>query len=300
MKNIFAAIILSALVLTSTAQKYDLKLNLKQGQHYLQSMVMDMDMTESVSGQEINISTKMQFDFKQEVKSITSAGDFVVESQYARIAMTVDGMGQKISYDSDNKDTSGSEIIKTYTKTFSSIIGKKFQVTMTPKGKVKEIKGLKEIIAAMKNGSDESTQRILEGTFDEKKLASNFESSYHIFPDNPVKVGETWTQQSSVESMFPIDIKTVYTLKEVKNGIAKIASSGDMNMKKDDFETNGMKMKIDFTGTYAGTYEMDVNTGMSKRGAVIMPMKGTMEMMGMEVPVTISTNLQTTTTATNE
>lgn len=301
MKKLFASIILSALVLTAAAQQYDLKLNLKKGQRYTQSMFMDLDMTESISGQGINVSSKMQFDFKQEVKAINANGDIVMESEYSRIIMTVDAMGQKMSYDSQAKDTSSSaDVMKTYTKTFSKIMGKKFSVTMTPKGKVVAVKGLKEILEAMKTGKEDATaQKLLESTLDEKKISSNFESSYHIFPDNPVKVGDSWTQQSSVESMFPMDIKTGYTLKEVNNGVAKITASGDFTMKKDDYEANGMKMKVDFTGTYAGTYDLDVKTGISQKGIIAMPMKGTMELMGMEVPVTVSTNLQTTTTPTN-
>ena len=221
-----------------------------------------------------------------------------MESEYSRVAMTMDAMGQKMAYDSNDKDTVGGN--GDFMKAFGNIIGKKFQVTLTPKGKVVEIKGLKEIIDAMGSGKDDpTTQKLLESTLDEKKLTSSFESSYHIFPDKPVKVGESWTQKSNVESMFPMDISTGYTLKDVSNGVAKISASGDFSMKKDDFESNGMKMKINFTGTYTGTYDLDLTTGISKTGNIQMPMKGTMELMGMEVPVTVSTNMQTTTTANN-
>jgi len=298
MRKLISAIVIMALTLGATAQQYDLKLNLKKGQKYTQAMVMDLNMTESISGQEINVLSKMQFEFKQQVKSITAKGDFVMESEYSRVAMTMDAMGQKMAYDSNDKDTVGGN--GDFMKAFGNIIGKKFQVTLTPKGKVVEIKGLKEIIDAMGSGKDDpTTQKLLESTLDEKKLTSSFESSYHIFPDKPVKVGESWTQKSNVESMFPMDISTGYTLKDVSNGVAKISASGDFSMKKDDFESNGMKMKINFTGTYTGTYDLDLTTGISKTGNIQMPMKGTMELMGMEVPVTVSTNMQTTTTANN-
>ena len=297
MRNILASILLLALTLTATAQQYDLKLNLKQGQRYTQAMVMDLQMTESISGQDINVTTKMQFEFKQQVKSITKTGDFVMESEYSRVVMNLDAMGQKLNYDSQSKDSSDSGMMKAYATSFDKIMGKKFQVTMSPKGKVVGVSGLKEILAAMKKGNnDPAAEKLLEGTLDEKKITSNFESSYHIFPDKPVKIGESWSQQSSVESMFPMDIKTGYTLKEVSNGVAKIAASGDFSMKKDDYEANGLKMKVDFKGTYSGIYDLDVATGISRKGNIIMPMKGTMELMGMEVPVTVSTNMQTTTT----
>ena len=300
MRNIFTTILLIALTLGATAQQYDLKLNLKKGQHYTQAMVMDLQMTESISGQDINVTTKMQFEFKQEVKSKTSNGDFVLENEYSRVVMNLDAMGQKMSYDSQVKDTSESGIMKSLATSFSKIMGKKFQVTLSAKGKVIAVTGLKEILAALKSGTeDPAAQKMIEGTLDEKKITSNFESSYHIFPDKPVKVGDSWSQQSSMESMFPMDIKTGYTLQAVKDGIAKISANGDFTMKKDDYEANGMKMKVDFTGTYSGTYDMDIKTGINKKGTILMPMKGTMEIMGMEVPVTVNTNLETSTEAAN-
>lgn len=300
MKHIIALSLLVACTLTSTAQQYDLKLNLKKGQHYKQSMTMVMDLTQSIGGQEMSINTKMQFKFTQTVKSITSKGDFEIENEYSRVAMDMDAMGQKISYDSNVKDTTGNEILKTYSSTFSKILGKKFIVVLSPKGKVVEIKGFKELIEALEKGSmDPATKKLIEGTFDEHKMTSSFESSYHMFPDNSVKVGDSWSQKNMVESMFPIEISTTYLLKEVNNGIAKITVKGDFTMKKDDYKANGITMKINFSGTYNGFYDLDINSGMSNRAEIAMPMKGTMEVMDMEVPVTVNSTITTTNTLQN-
>ena len=59
MRKLISAIVIMALTLGATAQQYDLKLNLKKGQKYTQAMVMDLNMTESISGQEINVLSKM-------------------------------------------------------------------------------------------------------------------------------------------------------------------------------------------------------------------------------------------------
>ena len=300
MKKIFAFLVGLSLSLTSIGQTYDLKLNLTKGQHYVQSMAVNMDMSESISGQDINITTGMQFEFDQEVKSITKKGDFILESSYSHIIINADAMGQQTSYDSKVKDTTGSEIVKTYAKTFDQIIGKKFQITISPKGKVLEIKGFKEILSSLeKSSADPTTKKIIEGTFDEKKMTSNFESSYRLFPDHPVKIGDTWTQKNTIESIFPIEISTGYILKEVSNGKAKITATGDISMKNDDVEVSGMKVKTDLTGKYNGTYDLDLATGISNKAAITMPVQGTMSVMGMEFPVTVNSTTQTTTTPVN-
>ena len=300
MKFFLSLLVVLLFSLSSTAQQYDLRLNLSKGQHYTQSMVMNLNMAQSIAGQDVTIASAMQFDFDQTIKSISKNGDFVIESEYSHIIIDVDLMGQKMFYDSRVRDTSGSDMANTYAKIFEKVIGRKFTVTISPKGKVMEVKGLKEIMASLEKASSEPAAKKLIGeTFDEKKLISNYESAYKIFPDNPVKIGDSWTQKRSVESIFPIELNAGYTLKEVNNGIAKIVATGDFNMKNDDVEANGIKMKTDLAGNYDGVYQMDINTGMSNTAAISMPIKGTMEVMGLEFPVTVNTSMQTTTTAVN-
>jgi len=300
MKNIILSLLILTYVLSSTAQQYDLKLNLKKGQHYKQSMVTDMKLNQSVGGQEMTINTKMQFEFTQSVKSINAKGEFELENEYSRIIVTMDVMGQNISYDSDKKDEPGTEVSKMLSGPFSKIIGKKFLVVLTPKGKVVEIKGFKQIIETLSKGSsDPNSKKMIEEMLDEHKLSSSFESSYHMFPENSVKVGESWSQRNTIETMFPVDIATTYTLKEVNNGVAKIIMTGDFTIKKDDYESKGLTMKINFSGKYNGFYDVDINSGISNRVELNMPMTGTMELMGMEVPCTVNSTITTTNTLQN-
>lgn len=283
-------------VIDASAQQYDLKLNLKKGQHYTQAMAMNMNLTQSIAGQEMNIVTVMHFDFNEVVTAINAKGDFVIESQYTHMTMDLDAMGQKMNYDSNVKDTSEDNLMKSYAAALDQMMGKKFTVTITPKGKVTEVKGLKEVLAGvLKKYKDPTTKKILEETFDEKKIASNYESSYNIFPDKPVNIGDSWTKTTKVESVFPIEINTNYTLKEVSNGSAKLASTGDFTMKKDDAEINGITMKTNLKGTYNGTYQMDINTGISTSSNINMPVSGTMEVMGMSFPVSATTTVTSST-----
>ena len=65
--------------------------------------------------------------------------------------------------------------MKIYSEAFSKVIGKKFTVTISPKGKVKGIKGLKEIIESLeKKDQDPTAQKLIEGSFDENKMKSNY------------------------------------------------------------------------------------------------------------------------------
>ena len=258
---------------------------------------MDMNLHQSLAGQEMTIDTKMQFEFAQSVKSINSKGEYEIENEYSRIVVTMDMMGQTITYDSDKKGEADNEVTKMLSGSFEKILGKKFIVVLNPKGKVVQIKGFKEIMESLTKGKlDPNGKKMIEEMFDEHKMSSSFESSYHMFPDKSVKIGDSWSQRNTVESMFPIDIATTYTLKEVSNGVAKIIMTGDFTIKKDDFESKGLTMKINFSGKYNGFYDLDINSGISKRAEINMPMTGTMEIMGMEVPCSINSTVITTNT----
>ena len=299
MKNI-TKLILSLIITLSvlqyvSAQTYDLKLNLKKGQKYNQSMTMNMDMAESLMGQDIKIATKSNFVFAQEVKSIDKDGNYTIESAYSRLAMDVDAMGTKISYDSDKKG-GGDKGSEELSKTFSGMIGKKYTVIMTPKGKVIKMEGLKEIIAELSKNASPTTAQLLAGTFDEKKMAANYSSSYDIFPEGSVSKGDTWKRKTSVESVFPMDIESVYTLKDIKNGIATIGMAAEIQMKKDDAEMQGMQVKVDLKGSYTGDYHMDVLSGLGVSASLSMPIKGTMEVMSTIVPLEVTSTIESSTT----
>jgi hypothetical protein len=59
-------------------------------------MTMNMDMAESLMGQDIKIATKSNFVFAQEVKSIDKDGNYTIESSYSRLTMDVDAMGTRV------------------------------------------------------------------------------------------------------------------------------------------------------------------------------------------------------------
>lgn len=300
MRTIITLFLLVTCSLSITAQQYDLKLNLSKGQQYTQVLTMNLDMAETISDQAININTSIKYELKQTVKSLTAEGNFVLENEYKHISISIDAMGQQMSYDTDSKDTSGNDAMKTYADVFKQILGKKFSVTLSPKGKVIEVKGLKELMSSlMKRNNDPTVQKLIEGTLDDAKMSSNFESSYHIFPDVPVKIGEKWSQKNLMESIVPMNISTVYTLKAINNGKATIAASGDFSVNDDNFESGGMKMKLHLAGNCDGFYDLDIKTGISTTSNVSIPMIGTMEISGMQIPVSISSAVISSTTPVN-
>ncbi|MBS1593092.1 MAG: hypothetical protein JST90_02125 [Bacteroidetes bacterium] len=277
-------------ILCATAQTYDLKLDLKKGLKYDQSMIMNMTMDEAIAGQQIKMDMTANFGYTQEVKSVEPNGDYVIESTYEHIAMKVSAMGSTITYDSDLKKQKDS-IAESLGSTFSKVIGKKFLVTVSPKGKVSKVTGLKEILTDMMASSTPNAVQLVQTFFDEDKIISNYSSAYGYFPDHAVKVGETWNNTNQIQSVVPVDIKSTYTLKEVKGNNAVIGMAADIAMKNDSMEVQGMTAKLDLKGTFAGDYKMDIKTGLPTAGSIDMPITGSMEIMNMAVPMNMKSSM---------
>ena len=288
-RTLLTAIAVCAM-LCATAQTYDLKLDLRKGLKYDQSMSINMTMDEAIAGQQIKMDMTANFGYTQEVKSVEANGDYVIESTYEHIAMKVNAMGSMLTYDSDLKKQKDS-IAEMLGQTFSKVIGKKFLVTVSPKGKVSKVTGLKELLADMMASSTPNAVQLAQTFFDEDKIVSNYSSAYGYFPDHAVKLGETWTNKNKIQSVVPVDMTSTYTLKEVKGNTAVIGMAADLAMKNDSMEVQGMTAKMDLKGTFAGDYKMDMKSGLPTAGTLEMPITGSMEVMNMTVPMNVKSSM---------
>jgi hypothetical protein len=61
------------------------------------------------------------------------------------------------------------------------------------------------------------------------------ESSFKIYPDRAVKIGDSWTVDTKMQMSMPIETITQYTLKEVQDGIAILSVKGTL-VSKGNFE----------------------------------------------------------------
>jgi len=268
-----------------SAQEYTLKLNMSPGQHFSFSTLTDMNMTMTITGQDMDIKTKMTFVYNEEVKSVSPEGNLVLEFAFSRIMMDMSGSGNSVTYDTEKKSDKKDGGPLDLSKVCDPLIGKKFSATMTSSGKVTAIKGLKELNDSIAQNLDPSNAQMLKGLIDEAKMTKSLESSYGYLPAGKVKVGDKWTQNTKLDMNLPISVDVTYTLKEVKGTTAKLEYSSEINSKDDNYENGGIKMKIDIKGSMTGKCDMDIKSGLFSTTKATFLMKGTMEAMGTEIPV---------------
>ncbi|KQN37991.1 hypothetical protein ASE92_00655 [Pedobacter sp. Leaf41] len=270
--------ILFYLTLSVSAQKtYVLKQNFPIGKKYTFSMVSDQIINQEISGQKINLNQNIGTDYIFDIRN----GDNMskdIDVVYSRIFMKSSGMGNTMMMDSNDPDT-------TKVNPFRGIKGASFRMEIAPDGSIKSLTGIDAMLNKMtfRMSKDSSVIRSLKTSlakqFNSEGMKQTMESSLKIYPEKPVKIGESWTVDTKMQMTMPIETITKYTLKEVKNGVAYLNISGSLTS-KGDFETMGNKMQTDLTGTNNGDVELDMKTGLILKSHLRIELAGTMSAMG--------------------
>ncbi|RDC54125.1 hypothetical protein DU508_23100 [Pedobacter chinensis] len=260
------------------AQKtYVLKQNLPIGKKYDFSMVSDQIINQTISGQKINLKQNIGTDYTFDIRN----GDNLekdIEVIYNRIFMTSSAMGNTMSMDSNDPDT-------TKQNPFRGIKGAAFRMVMEPNGTIRSLIGIDQMLTLMasKMSKDSAVVNSLKASlakqFNTEGMKQTMESSLKIYPDKPVKIGDSWTVDTRMQMTMPIETITKYTLKAVKDGVAYLNIAGTL-ISKGNFETMGNKMETNLTGTNSGDAELDIKTGLILKSHLRMSLAGTMTAQG--------------------
>lgn len=176
---------------------------------------------------------------------------------------------------------------------FVALLGKSFQMKLTPRGKVVEVAGFYELMeAAMKDGM---MWGMIKDAFSNKAMASNMQAGWCEFPDKDYAKGDTWTStgKMTLPMMGDLTINNAYEIIDVVEGpegtTVKIAFETVLDassLKAPENSPIPMTMK---DGTMKGTLEFD-----PIRGCVVGSDNSTsltLEAMGMEVKTDIQQGL---------
>ncbi len=271
--------------LSALAQEYTLRLNMPKGDKYTFTNSRDVNTTMTIMGQDMAVKVKMAYGYAQEVRSVAADGAMTVDFTFTRVAVDMSGSGNNISYDTDKKRSAKGDSLLDLSRVCDPLLGRKYSAIITPMGKVASVKGLKELQDTLTPNLDPGNAQMLKGMLDEQQVTKSLESLYGFIPAAKVKVGDKWTQSSNLDFSMPISMDVTYTLKEVKSDIAKIEYSSNFDSKDDNYNAGGVKMKLALKGTMTGKCDLNIKNGLAPVSKSGFSLKGTMETMGTEIPV---------------
>lgn len=294
---LLAIVLLS--VFSTQAQEYTFRYNLKKGDSFKNTSVADMQINQEINGRKIDMKTIMTIKLSYLVTNVQN--DLItMDVKYDRMKMETEAMGQKMVFDSDA--SSSNPMLADSEAIFKAITGVSLSLSITPQGKLKEIKGvekLQQAIAGTVSDPSNPMYSQISQQFSEESLKSTFEQMMvSFFPEKPVRIGESWTTDISVnQSSINLDASIKSTLLSVDNYIATLKVETQLG-EKDKIYTqsiNGMEVKMSMIGTQTGTMKIDVRTGWLKESDMDQDMKIESEVMGMKIPQSITGKVKLTT-----
>jgi hypothetical protein len=285
-------LLISTLFISCIGNKeVELKLNLEKGEKYYYKFVNQQDITQEMMGDTVEFKQSITWGYELEVLDVVE-GVMTIKTTYEHIQMSNDNQVFNLSYDSKEPLDS----TNMFAFVMSNFINKSFTMDVSPDGIVSNVQGFDEIFSSIITELGEDGEMIIQNLrtqFSEESVSENLELGFKIFPENKVKVGDTWFILNIVNGPFSMDIDNTYTLKSIKNGIAKIEISSTI---KQDDEISGIAMlpgaEISIDGTQKGEMNVDISSGLVIKSSISQSIKQLIKAQGMEIPVNLESQLE--------
>jgi len=267
------------LSLYQTADKTQYRLKLEGGKQYYMQTITEQQISDPTPAKGETAVMIVGTGAKLDVSNIDANGNAQVTYTYKWIQIGVKGAtGDKV-YDSSKKDSS----ISPELQWFAPLLEESFSLTITPEGRISEIKGLDKVRTNVRQKlpqgpMQELAMSSLNQWLDDQTLREGIENSMAIYPDKPVGIGDSWSRNVTYSSGSAMILENKWTLKERKNGVAviEVVSTIKPNPEAKPVEMGspGMTSSSEFTGNQQGLIEMQESTGLIIKSKIHQQMSG--------------------------
>jgi hypothetical protein len=206
-----------------------LKFNFQKGRTY--NYTMSFDMSQKRGDQERGNTMKWNYDMQVIDEK---AGLKTIKTTYKRIEMAMNMGGQKMEFSSE-KEVDAMDFMQLPSRMFKIVKGKSFIMQVNEKGEVVSVTGFDKIGEAVVNEANlpEEMKPMLRQNFQQRfnddAVKQMFTQTFEIFPNKPVKIGDSWKTNTNIMKQ---DISTVYTVKNIKGN--RVFLTGTSKIKSDD------------------------------------------------------------------
>jgi hypothetical protein len=194
---------LAALALLCACASAEAQTNLRfkfvKGQTNSYDMTQEMSIAQMIAGKNIDMEMKQSIEFSQTVDEVLADGSAKVTTKFTRARMSMKGP-LEVDLDSANEnaanDNPGAAILGGLVKTLGKI---QFTAVMKTTGELSDVKVPEDLVKELRNlpGSAQ-----MGDMFSEQGLKQMMSQGSITFPKEPVKVGESWNQSTSVKLPF--------------------------------------------------------------------------------------------------
>lgn len=278
--SLILVILLSSIGVFS--QKIYSKLVFQQGQTIDITMELKTTISQEAMGNAIDFTADASAIHSFKVTNATEDNS-TVHHDVKKITFNFDGMGQKRSFNSENKK----DLDGFFGAPVKDILSKTYDMIIDPAGKVLLVKPEKIALAK----TDDRLAIVLNLLKDVTGIVyppkKNEASFFKVLPDAGAALNESWTE-SGLDSNGKFS--TVYTLSAITDStiIIDIKGSSSTITKA---EMMGMQTSTTMNNDYTGKIILDKTTGISREKTITTVSNGSTEAMGGTMPVTSKTTI---------
>lgn len=179
-------------------------------------------------------------------------------------------------------------------KMLGDVKSAKLTAVLSPKGETLRVKGYNELGEKIVSGFDPKDtygKAMARQQWDQlvgnQMVSGNLDQLFKIFPDSVVHVGDRWTLTARHQAQVVLNVTSTYTLETIEGDVAVISVKSTTSSDKAASTQTGYNAVADLQGTQEGEYKVNLKTGMPTSSTMEAETKGTMQVMGREVPMKI-------------
>ncbi len=298
--TLLVILLLASCAPMAPAEKVLLRYNLREGQTYPLRMNMEQKISQTLMGQEIAVNQTLGLDVRYDVRDVDAQGNMTGQVTIEALRYRMESPMGNIEYDSQ-KPTSADPTAQA----FGALVGANFTMKISPTGETLGVSGIEEMMEGILDRLDtlgtsrDQLMQTLGQWFDEKGLAQTTGLGTAVYPDHPIAVGESWSQETSGGGMgiVALNVKNTWTLRSRQGGVCTIEVRSTVQSAPGaaPMEMMGIQVSYDIEGDQSGTIQVDEATGWIIHAELKQNLKGKVAVegggqgipSGMNWPITI-------------
>ena len=253
----FALLLIGSLSFAQAPKKIQLasgqKIEIVMSNNSVTDLGMGMQMTNNST-----VTNKM-------VVTAEDDNNFELSSTITRMQMTMEGMGQNMTFDSDKKEDMESEmgqglgdnLNKAETVKINKVSGKQEKTKVEEKKEGNPMAGMSGM------------------------MGSEHESDLVFLIPTDKKIGDTWSEENKEKDLTT---KRSYTLKSIDNNIATVTLTGSIDGTMEQ-EVQGNNMNMTINTKMTGDLTVNIATGLVIKKNIVSDINGSIDMMGQQMPI---------------
>lgn len=258
-----------------------LRLRLEKGATYRMRMTMDQEITQTIMGQVQDMQQIFGTGFSVTVSEIGEDGTYSLVYKYEKLRFHQKGPMGDIEYDSETP----TEVIHPLLTGLAAMKGQEFTVMMKPTGEVTGVGGIDAMFdAILKEVSlPPGAAEQFREQYGAEAMKEMIQQASILFPEQPLAIGDDWSNSVVVSKGFPLIIDNDWTLAGIEGDVVRLGVASQILPNPDGkpLQMGGMTLGYALSGDQVGMLKVDRKTGWMVGGDLTQVLDGEIRMGGM-------------------